>query len=126
VALEQICELLGSGGDRAELERHLRQLKVDWRSTSLDRLNRDVAYVLGGSGATDSQLWIFKDHFSPARIRFTDPDGVLWDLKLLDYGSPQGGSTFPRVIEIVRAGELLARFTTARTDLRAALPDRLF
>jgi hypothetical protein len=126
VALEQVCVFLGSGGDRAEFERHLREMKVEWRTSSLDRLNHDVAYVLGTPGPTEPQLWIFKDLFTPARVRFVDGQGVLWDVKLLDYGSPQGGATFPRVIEIVRAGELLARFTTARTDLRASLPDRLF
>jgi hypothetical protein len=125
-ALEQVCVLLGSGGDRGEIERHLRQLKIEWRNTMLDRLDRDVAYVLGAPGATDAQLWVFKDLFAPARIRFTDTQGVAWDVKLLDYGSPQGGTVFPRVIEVIRAGELLARFTTAKTDQRASLPDRLF
>ena len=124
--LDHVCALLGGSGDRGELERYLKDLKVEWRSTSLDRLNRDVAYVLGGSGKDDPQLWVFKDIFAPARIRFTDAQGVAWDLKLLDYESPQGGATFPRVIEVMRAGELLARFTTARTDQRVALPDRLF
>lgn len=126
VVLEQVCALLGTGGDRAEMERHLRSLKVDWRTTALDRLSRDVAYVLGAPGANEAQLWIFKDFFAPARIRFQDPDGLAWDVRLLDYGSPQGGAAFPRVIELSRAGELLARFTTARTDGRANLPDRLF
>jgi hypothetical protein len=125
-ALEQICQLLGASADKNDLDRYLQKLKVDTRSSSLDRLHHEVAYVLGNPSPKEPQVWIFKDEFAPARVRFADDQGVAWDVKLMGYGSPQGGEAFPRLIEISRSGELLARFTTVRTDMRAALSDRQF
>jgi len=131
VAVQEVCALLAlrsaSEGDaRSGLEQHLRALKVDTQTTTLGRMGGQVVYVLGGDQATDSQLWVFKESFLPARMRFTDDKGVAWDVRFSDYASPATGGWFPRVLEVSRGNELQARFTTVRGDSHASVPERLF
>ncbi len=131
VAVQEVCALLAlrsaSEGDaRSGLEQHLRTLKVDTQKTALGRLGDKVVYVLGGDRPTDSQLWVFKESFLPARVRFSDDQGVAWDVRFSDYASPATGGWFPRLLEVSRGTELQARFTTVRGDSHASVPERLF
>ncbi len=131
VALGEVCALLAlrsaSEGDaRSALEQHLRALKVDTQKTALGRLGGKVVYVLGGDQAGDGQLWVFKESFLPARVRYTDQKGVAWDVRFSDYASPATGGWFPRLLEVSRGSELEVRFTTVRGDSRANVPERLF
>jgi hypothetical protein len=130
-ALEQLCPLLSArtGSDletRAVYERHLRTVGVDMTVSSLARFGGQVAYVLGQRGEGQAQLWIYKDEFLPARMRFPDAGGVLWDVRFHDYTSPATGEWFPRVIEVWRAGQPAMRFTGLRADARPKLDDKLF
>jgi hypothetical protein len=131
VGLREVCALLairsGSEGEaRSVLEQHLHALRVDTHQTTLGRIAGQVAYVLGGASPSDGQLWVFKDNFLPARVRFTDEKGTLWDVRFSDYASPATGSWFPRLVEVSKGNELQARFTTLRGDNRATVPERLF
>lgn len=131
VAVQEVCALLAlrssSEADaRSGLEQHLHALKVDTHETTLGRISGQVAYVLGGSKPGDGQLFVFKDNFLPARVRFTDERGVVWDVRFVDFGSPATGSWFPRLVEVSRGNELQARFTTLRGDNHATVPDRSF
>jgi hypothetical protein len=130
-ALQELCALLAlrssSESDaRSALEQHLRALKVDTHDTSLGRIGGQVAYVLGGGKPGDGQLWVFKDSFLPARVRFSDERGTLWDVRFVDYASPATGTWFPRQVEVSRGNEVQARFTTVRGDSHATVPEKLF
>ena len=125
--LSEVCALFGarSAGDGpAALDAHLKARGVDVQRTSLARFGGQVAYVVGGTKDTDSQFWVFKDSFLPARMRWTEA-GIQWDVRFVDYNSP-AGDWFPRVVEVARNGDRQARFTTLSGDPRATLPDRLF
>jgi outer membrane lipoprotein-sorting protein len=124
-AVEEVCALLALRAS-SDLEAHLRTLRVDTRETSLGRLGGQVAYVLGGQKPADGQLWVFKESFFPARIRWTDEHGQTWDVRFVDFGSPATGAWFPRVVEVSRGGELQARFTALKGDSHATFPDRFF
>ena len=129
--VQEVCALLAlrsttEGEARSGLEQHLRALKVDTQKTALDRLGGQVVYVLGGEKPTDSQLWVYKESFLPARIRFTDEHGVAWDVRFSDYASPATGGWFPRLLEVSRDSDVQARFTTVRGDSHASVPERLF
>ncbi|MCI0569994.1 MAG: hypothetical protein L0Y66_04520 [Myxococcaceae bacterium] len=129
--LAEVCALLamrtGSDGDaRGALEAHLRSIGVEPRITSLARFGGKVAYVLGSRAEGKAQLWVYKDSFQPARLRWTEKDGTAWDVWMLDYASPATGESFPRIFEVHQNGERQVRFNALRTDTRARLDDALF
>ncbi|MFN0063965.1 MAG: hypothetical protein ACKVPX_15770 [Myxococcaceae bacterium] len=131
VLLEHVCALFairaaGAGEGTAALERHLRGLQIDVTETSLGRLGRQVAYVIGSNQASSAQFWVFKDSFLPARLKFSDASGTAWDIQFIDYANPSAGQAFPRRVEVLRGGELSIRFATKSADLRAALSDKIF
>jgi hypothetical protein len=131
VAIDQICAVLAfrgsaDGESRAAVERHLAALKVNSRLTSLGRFRGTVAYVLGDPGDAAPQLWIFKDHFNPARVRFTDDKQLVWDVHFFDYSSQATGQAFPRQVLVNKGSEPVLRLTTLKGDLRAKLDDALF
>jgi hypothetical protein len=130
-AVQEVCALLAlrsstEGDARAALEQQLRALKVDTRETALGRIGGRLAYVLGASKPGAGQLWVFKDSFLPAQVRFTDERGVNWEVRFIDFGSPATGAWFPREVEVSKGSELQARFTTLRGDNRATVPEKLF
>jgi hypothetical protein len=131
IFLGQACPLLGirsssEAETRSAIDRHLRALKVDTRAVTLGRLAGEIAYVLGSSSEGQPQLWVYKDVFQPARIRWSDSLRRLLDVRFVDYGSALSGESFPRVMEMSRDGELLLRFTALRSDTKTALSDKLF
>jgi hypothetical protein len=109
-----------------QLERHLGTLKIELKKTSLGRFGGQVAYVLGEDGESKPQLWVYKDSFLPARVKFLDGAGQLWDLKLLDYSSPATGEWFPRTVELFRGEEPVFKFTALKADGKAKIDDKLF
>jgi len=131
-ALGPVCALLAvrSSSDneaRAAVERYLEQSKVDRSGkTWLARFGGDVAYVIGPRDDTRAQFWVFKDTFLPARMRWSDEQGVSWDVRFYDYTSPATGEWFPRLLEVHRGGELVLRFTSLKADTKSTLADKLF
>jgi hypothetical protein len=130
VALQEVCALLAERSSseadaHASVDRHLRALGVKEESTSLSRFGTQVAFVLGDLAEEQPQLWIYKDSFQPARVRFTDAQGA-WDVRMLDYTSPATGEWFPRTLEVYRGGELELRFTALKGDSRGSIPEKLF
>lgn len=114
-AVDEVCALLalraGGSQSRGALEGHLRALGVDSRSSSLQRFGGQVVYALGDTSDDKfAQLWVYKQSFQPARMRWTAKDGTRWDVWLVDYGAPPAGEAFPRVIEVHRNGERQLRF----------------
>lgn len=131
-ALEHLCVLFATrssseGEAQDALMRHLERLKVNTTMTSLARFAGNVAYVIGATEPGAAQLWVYKtDEFWPARLRFTDAQGVAWDLRLVDYTSPATGEWFPRSVELYRDNALQVRLTGLRADNRSKLADTLF
>ena len=131
MVLAEVCPLLAarSGSDvetRATIDRHLAALKIDTRKTSLARFGGQVAYVLGEPVEGRPQLWVYKESFLPARVRYADAAGTAYDVRFLDYGGPATGESFPRTVEVVRGTELVLKFTALKGDPKAKLDDRLF
>lgn len=131
VAVDEVCALLavrgaGEGEARAAVERHLGQLKVDYRRSSLGRFGGTVAYVLGDTAPNSSQLWVYKEHFLPARVRFADDQTQQWDVRFLDYASQPAGDAYPRVVEVYQGAELKVRLVSLETDTRARVDDARF
>jgi hypothetical protein len=131
VAVDEACALLGprSGGDgetRAALEKHLSSLKVNMKETRLGRFAGTVAFVIGEKADTAPQLWVYKDKFVPARLKFTDETGAQWDLRFLDYASQATSEWFPRVIEVYKGLEPQLKVTVLTADAHAELKDVVF
>jgi hypothetical protein len=126
VALDALCPLLGSRGTEGSFERLLSSLKIDSKETSLARFGGQVAYVLGAQGEGQPQLWIYKDTFQPARLKFNDTAGQAWDVRFIDYASPMTQEWFPRTLEVFKGNERLLKFTASKADGRAKLDDRQF
>jgi hypothetical protein len=131
VGLQQLCPLLAAraGSDleaKAALERHLKTLDIEPRQSSLARFGGQVVYVLGHAEPGSPQLWIYKDNFLPARLRFKDELGNEWMLAFLDYSSPATGEWFPRVLEVWKGSELALKFTGYKADARSPVSDKLF
>jgi hypothetical protein len=130
VAMQEVCALLAERSSseseaHGAVDRHLRTLGVKEESTSLSRFGSQVAFVLGDTAEDQPQVWIYKDSFQPARVRFTDAQGA-WDVRMLDYTSPATGEWFPRTLEVYRGGELQLRFTALKGDSRSSIPEKLF
>jgi hypothetical protein len=131
IGLQEACALLAerSASDeetRAAYERHIHSLGVKDENTSLARFGGQVAFVLGDTKEEQPQLWIYKDSFQPARIRFADAQGNAWDVRMIDYTSPATGEWFPRTLEVFKGGELQLSFTALKADTRVNLSDKLF
>jgi hypothetical protein len=130
-AADEICAVLalrgaGEGESRAAVERHLGTLKVNRAATSLGRFRGTVAYVVGDPGDSAPQLWVYKDRFTPARVRFSDEKQNRWDIQFFDYTSPATGEWFPRVLLIQKGLEPVIRLTALKGDVKARLDDSLF
>ncbi len=130
-AVDQLCAVLalrggGDGESRAAVERHLGTLKVNRAVTSLARFRGTVTYVVGDPGADAPQLWIYKDHFAPARLRYTDEKQNKWDVQFFDYSSAASGEAFPRLLLIQKGADPVLRLTSLKSDLKARLDDAVF
>ena len=131
VAVDQVCALLalhgaGEGESRAAVERHLNALKINRTPTSLGRFRGTVAYVVGDPKEDAPQLWVFKDHFTPARVRFSDDKQNKWDVQFFDYSSAASGEWFPRVLLVQTANEPVLRLTVLKGDNKPRLDDASF
>lgn len=131
VALQEACAIFGARGaspaeTRAQIEAHLRSIGVEQRRSSLGRFGGHIAYVLGDPAEGRPQLWIYKDSFRPARVRFTDKAGTAWDVRFLDYSSPSTGDWFPRTLEVWTGQDRQLRLTALEGTNQEKLPDALF
>jgi hypothetical protein len=130
-AVEATCPTVAirsssSAEQRVALEHYLDALKIDFRHPSLGRLGGQVAFVLGAPGDLAPQLWVYKDTFEPARIRWADGQQAIWEVRWLDYRSPITGDLFPRMMEVFRNGELGLRFTALKADAQVRISDKLY
>lgn len=127
----------GAPLERAELaerlERDLKALKVNLDVVSYGRFGDHVAYVIGAKPwETDKpQVWLDKDSLLLLRVVQVEPgagDGRVLrrEIRLRGYGSPEGGSWFPKVIEEWEGDTLVKRSVTREVDKNEPLDKGLF
>ena len=128
--LRGVCAVLGERPGGAEPDRpyaeELARMGVALGDVYLGRFGGRVAYVLGARPQErKAQVWVDKQTFQPVRVVSTFA-GTLFDVRLLDYGSPVGGDWFPRAVEVHEGGELRARFATEKVVANPRIPDAVF
>jgi hypothetical protein len=118
-------------GDLARrLESDLKSMRVNLDVVSYGRFDGRVAYVIGAKPweSDKPQVWLDKDSLLLLRIMM--PAGQSGtssrELRLLGYGSPEGGSWFPKVIEDWEGGALRQRSVTRAVDKNEELERALF
>ena len=82
--------------------------------------------MLGTTEENAPQFWVYKDSFLPARIRYKDAAGALWDVKMIGYGSVAADDAFPRSLEVLKNGQSLFRLTVTDGTTGTALDEKLF
>jgi hypothetical protein len=113
------------------LEMLLAAEQVDLGQVHLDRLGRQIAYVIGGppGGVGEPQFWCDKDNFWPIRLigrRSSSGVDDMLDIRFLSYQEVAGSTWLPTVIEIYRQGQLVFRMTVQRTSFNQRFPESLF
>jgi len=113
------------------LEMLLAAEQVDLGQVHLGRLDKQIAYVIGGPprGVGAPQFWCDKDNFWPIRLigrRSSSGADDLVDIRFLSYQEAAGSIWLPTVIEIYRQDQLVFRMTVQRTSFNQRLPDSLF
>lgn len=125
----------GAPLDRKQLGEHilqeLRRLKVDTDVVTYARFDGRVCYVIGSKPweQDKSQVWIDKDSLQLTRVVLVAKKGDKLsrsETRLLGYGSPEGGSWFPKVVEEWRDDKLLRRSVTRSVEKNEALERSLF
>ena len=127
----------GAPMERAELterfERDLKALKVNLDVVSYGRFDGRVAYDIGAKPfETDKpQVWLDKDSLLLLRVVQVEKGAgegrvLRREVRLLGYGSPEGGSWFPKVIEEWEGDTLVKRSSTRGVDKNEALDKSLF
>lgn len=109
----------------------LRRLKVDTDVVSYARFDGRVAYLIGSKPWEQDkpQVWIDKETLHVLRVVLVEKQGeqvLRRDTRLLGYGSPEGGSWFPKVIEEWQGDKLLRRSVTRSVQKNESLERRLF
>lgn len=111
----------------------LRSLDVNLDRVSFGRFQGRVVYIIGAkAGELDkSQIWLDKDSLLLVRLIRPLPntkgtEQPLQDIRLLGYGSPEGGNWFPKVVEVWRGDELRKRSVTREVNRNQKLSDKLF
>lgn len=114
-----------------QLFQDLRRLKIDTDVVAYARFDGRVAYLIGSKPweQEKSQVWIDKDTLQLLRVVLVEKDGdkvVRKETRLLGYGSPEGGSWFPKVIEEWRGDQLVRRSVTRSVQKNETLDRALF
>ncbi|MCP4498568.1 MAG: hypothetical protein GY822_01190 [Deltaproteobacteria bacterium] len=118
------------------LMKALKAINVDEEVVSYGRHDGRVMYIVGAkSFETDkSSVWIDKDSLQLSRIievsKGKSAKVAVKETRLIGYGSPEGGSWWPKTIEVLQGDEvqrkLLSRTTTLLVEKNPALKKSLF
>lgn len=130
---------LGGGPplERAELADQLlddlKKMHVDLDLVSYGRFDGRVAYVIGAKPyETDKpQIWLDKDALLLLRVIEVEPGAgekrkLRREIRLLGYGSPEGGNWYPKVIERWENDTLVQRSVTRAVERNEPLDEALF
>lgn len=132
-----VVDFLGGGAplERKEIAERLmadlRQLKIDTGVVSFARVDGRVAYLIGSKPwETDKpQVWLDKDTLQLLRVVTFEKRGANQErreLRLLGYGSAEGGSWFPKTLEWWAGDRLLRRSVTRSVEKNESLDRSLF
>ncbi len=121
-----LCPLLVEKSE-AGLERFAREAGIDSSKVSLGRVGNLVSYVVGARAheAGTVSLWVEKEHFWPLRVAFK-PEAPFTEMKMTDYNSAASGEWHPRILEVRKGEELVARFTLEKVEPNTKIPDAIF
>lgn len=114
------------------LQKSLQAMKVDVDNVSFARFSGAVNFVVGAKPweKDKAQVWFDKETLLLTRIirpeaRATGKT-VRVDIRLLGWGSPEGGSWFPKTIEVYEDDVLKERWITKSVERNKNLGAELF
>jgi hypothetical protein len=132
-----MAAFLSAGGatDRAlltdALMKLIERMKVDTEVVSYARFDGRICYLIGSKPwETDKpQVWFDKDTKQLVRVVTARKNGdkvARSEVRLLGYGSPEGGSWFPKTVEYYEGETLVWRAVTRSVDKNKPLDKSLF
>lgn len=135
--IDLVADFLGGGApvERKEIAERLmvdlRQLNVDTSVVSFARVDGRVAYLIGSKPweSDKPQVWLDKDTMQLLRVVTFEKRGATHErreVRLLGYGSAEGGSWFPKTIEWWAADRLMRRSVTRGVAKNESLDRSLF
>jgi hypothetical protein len=116
----------------ARLEEAAKEIGVAVDVVSFARFDGRVSYLIGAKSWDDDKpaIWVDKDTLLPLRVVTVkkSPDGqtTRTDVRLRGWGSAEGGSWFPKSIEVWNNGVLVEVATTRTADRNVNLDAALF
>ncbi len=121
-----LCPILASPSGDA-LVSFLKSRGVDTGSATLGRVGGTVCYLVGGKSRDVGvpSIWIEKERLDPLRLVVKDGQTVE-DLRMIDYSSPLAGEWHPRIVELRRGEDLVARFVADSLETNVKLPEGTF
>ncbi len=121
-----LCPLLANPSGE-ELVTFLKSRGVSTTSATLGRVGGTVCYLVGGKprDAGVPGIWIEKERLNPLRLVVREGEAVE-DLRMIDYSSPLAGEWHPRIVELRRGEELVARFVADALETNVKLPEGTF
>ena len=129
--VDELCAFLSprsanDGETRANLDRHLKSLKVDTQQVALGRFEGTTVFIIGDKKEGSPQVWVYKDRFLPARVRYTDDKGTAWDVRFIDYTSQATADWFPRQVEVLKGTEPHLRLMVLGSETRPEIEQSKF
>jgi hypothetical protein len=132
-----VADFLGGGAplERKEIAERLMldlgQLKIDTGVVSFARFDGRVAYLIGSKPweSDKPQVWVDKDTLQLLRVVTFEKRGTIEErreVRLLGYGSAEGGSWFPKTVEWWVGDRMLRRSVTRGVEKNEALERSLF
>jgi hypothetical protein len=116
----------------ARLEEAAKDLGVALDVVSYARFDGRISYLIGAKSFDEDKptIWVDKETLLPLRVVAVkkSPDGKVstTDVRLRGWGSAEGGSWFPKSIEVWNDGALVEVATTRTADRNVNLDAALF
>lgn len=132
VAFLTTGETLDRVAGAARLEEAAKELGVALDVVTYARFDGRVSYLIGAKSWDEDKptIWIDKDTLLPLRVVAVTKtkDGIVTktDVRLRGWGSAEGGSWFPKAIEVWNDGTLVEVATTRTADRNLNLDAALF
>jgi hypothetical protein len=134
---DMMAAFLSAGGatERAALTdslmKVLAKMKVDTEVVSYARFDGRICYLIGSKpwDKDKSQVWFDKETKQLVRVVSASKKGdkvTRSEVRLLGYGSPEGGSWFPKTVEYHEGDKVIWRAITRGVEKNKPLDKSLF